>query len=153
MIYGGVFDPEKLSNEFFWSFETSLGMLDDQSLNLYFGKANKGLYKLQKRIYTAQRILQYAFAGWIQSIDISESKTTLDFGSDCWFINFNYTDTLQKRFGVNADNIYHIHGDAKDADSIIFGHASHPEMPFAEALVCLVRHIDSITIFAWGCFM
>ena len=43
---------------------------------------------------------------------------------------FNYTDTLLKRFGVKAVNEFHIHGMANEKESIIVGHATHPEYPY-----------------------
>lgn len=46
------------------------------------------------------------------------------------FVNFNYTDTLLKRFGVKAVNEFHIHGMANEKESIIVGHATHPEYPY-----------------------
>ena len=33
-------------------------------------------------------------------------------------------------FGVDARNDFHIHGSASDLNSIVVGHASHPEKPF-----------------------
>lgn len=45
------------------------------------------------------------------------------------FINFNYTDTLHKCMGVKEELEYHIHGEADDSESIIFGHNEHPQEP------------------------
>lgn len=45
------------------------------------------------------------------------------------FINFNYTDTLHKCMGVKEEFEYHIHGEAGDSKSIIFGHNDHPQEP------------------------
>ena len=47
------------------------------------------------------------------------------------FINFNYTDTLRKRFGVDEMREFHIHGEATDKKSIVFGHNRHPQEPEA----------------------
>lgn len=134
LIYGNPFEPNVLPSEFFWSFETSLDKLDDHQLNYYFGKSNKGIYNLQETIQNAQEILQEVFGNWIASINIECAEPKYDFSDDCYFINFNYTKTLQKRFGVKDTNIYHIHGDAEDIESLVFGHATHPEMPFSELI-------------------
>lgn len=134
LIYGNPFEPNILPSEFFWSFETSLDKLDDHQLNYFFGKSNKGIYNLQETIQSAQEILQEVFGNWIASINIECAETKYDFSDDCYFINFNYTKTLQKRFGVKDTNIYHIHGDAEDIESLVFGHATHPEMPFSELI-------------------
>lgn len=134
LIYGNPFDPNTLPSEFFWTFETSLDKLDDQRLNWYFGKSHKGVYNLQETIHQAQEILREAFGSWIVSISIEDAETAYSFTDDSYFINFNYTKTLQKRFGVKEGNIYHIHGEAEDAESLVFGHATHPEVAFPELI-------------------
>ena len=65
---------------------------------------------------------------------ITSAKSNYNFGDNSYFINFNYTDTLEKRFGVDEINDYHIHGEATDPEDIIFGHSSHPEMAFPELM-------------------
>ena len=131
-VYGDPFDPQKLPSEFFWSFETSLDKMDDQQLILYFGRTKKGIDQLQETVEQAQTILRHLFSEWILSLDISKADSEYQFGDDCFFVNFNYTDTLEKRFKVPENSIYHIHGDAEHPDSIIFGHATHPETAFKE---------------------
>lgn len=136
LVYGDPFDPQKLPSEFFWSFETSLDKMDDQQLSLYYGTSKKGINQLRETVEQAQAILRHLFCGWILALNITEESSKYHFGDDSFFINFNYTDTLEKRFGVHRHNIYHIHGDAEHPDSIIFGHATHPETAFEE----LVEH-------------
>lgn len=51
------------------------------------------------------------------------------FGKNCLFINFNYTDTLHKSLGIQEEYEFHIHGEAKESESIIFGHNKHPQEP------------------------
>lgn len=133
-VYGDIFNPDRLPDEFFWTFEASLAHLDDQSLNLYFGKTSHGLYQLQETVERAQTILQCAFSRWIQSMIIASADSGYRFGNDSYFISFNYTDTLQHRFHVLNDDVEYIHGDATDAESIVFGHTTHPELPFSELM-------------------
>ena len=39
------------------------------------------------------------------------------------FINFNYTLTLEKLYGISGDDVYHIHGKVGDSkEKILFGH-------------------------------
>ena len=40
-IFGDIFNPKKLPGEFFWNFESSMALLDDQNIALYFGKSYK----------------------------------------------------------------------------------------------------------------
>lgn len=65
----------------------------------------------------------------IASISITKEDAGYQFGDNCVFINFNYTDTLRKRFGVDEMREFHIHGEATDKKSIVFGHNRHPQEP------------------------
>lgn len=134
LIYGDPFHPDKLADDFFCTFEISLAQLDDQLINQYFGKTHRALYQMQESIDRAQTILREAFGGWIASVDIPKEKADYQFPDDCFCINFNYTGTLQRRFGVSGIRDYHIHGEADDIESMIFGHATHPELPFPELM-------------------
>ena len=134
MIYGDIFNPTSLSEDFFWNFESSTALLDDQNIINYFKKTNRGLYNLQETVGDAQKILQKAFGDWIHSIVIETKDSGYRFDDSCYFINFNYTYTLEKRFGVDENKDYHIHGDADDPESIVFGHSTHPETAFPELM-------------------
>ena len=134
MIFGDIFRPQALPEEFFWNFESSIALLDDQYIINYFKKSKRGLYKLQKTVRKAQQILQKLFCDWIKSIEIVPGDSGYKFDDSCYFINFNYTDTLVKRFGIDKNSDYHIHGEADDPDSIIFGHSTHPETAFQELM-------------------
>lgn len=143
MIFGDIFSPSSLPDEFFGSFESSMALLDDQNIINYYPKSNRGLYALQDTVQKAQAILQKLFGDWIGSIAIDTAEPQYTFDDSCYFINFNYTDTLEKRFGVNEDVDYHIHGDAADLESMIFGHSTHPETAFKELMVQkLIRTLD-----------
>lgn len=130
LFYGDPYNPKKLPPEFWCDFETSLDKVDDQEINHYFGKTGDGLKEIQRCANNAQRILREIFSNWIQSIAITEEKPEYAFGDHCLFVNFNYTDTLLKRFGVCERKELHIHGTATERESIIFGHATHPEKPY-----------------------
>ena len=132
LLYGDILKPSELPQEFFWNFEAATALIDDQKLINNFEKSYKGLYQLQQLVDDAQRILRKAFCDWIKSIHIIPANTGYSFDENCYFINFNYTDTLEKRFNVN--NVNYIHGNAGDDDSIIFGHSTHPELAFPELI-------------------
>ena len=111
LVYGDPFAPKELDDDFWGSFEISLDKIDAE------------------RIHNAKRILQEAFCRWIATVDITPKDTPYAFGENCLFLNFNYTDTLHKRFGVKEENEFHIHGQADDPKSIVVGHANHPHLP------------------------
>ncbi len=125
LIYGDPYQPNELDMGFWNRFESSLDKLDSERINYFFGKKNKQLYKMQKCIENAQKILREAFVGWISTIEIESKISGYKFGHNCFCVNFNYTDTLAKRFGVV--NECHIHGSVEDGEDIIFGHSEHPQ--------------------------
>lgn len=129
LIYGDPFEPGDLDSDFWNNFEKSLADIDAERLNLFFGKEKSDLKKMEKSVRNAKKILTEAFCGWIASIKIDQKDAGFHFGDNCVFINFNYTDTLQKRFGVDDAKEFHIHGEATDKKSIIFGHNKHPQEP------------------------
>ena len=132
IIYGDPFDPSELDDAFWGTFETSLSDVDAERINLFFGKEKSDLRDMRRSIKNASRILKEAFCGWIASIVIEKRETLYHFGENCLFINFNYTDTLLKRFQIDPSDEFHIHGEASDKASIIFGHSDHPQLPTEE---------------------
>ncbi len=44
------------------------------------------------------------------------------------FLNFNYTDTLEKSYLISTNNIFYIHGVASHGEEIILGHATDPDL-------------------------
>ena len=129
IIYGNPFYPGELEDKFWGEFESSLAEIDTFNLNSFFGKEKEDLIEMNESIRNAKRIFREAFCRWISEIVIDSKETDYHFGDNCLFVNFNYTDTLLKRFGINKLNEYHIHGEATNKKSIIFGHSSHPQTP------------------------
>lgn len=130
LVYGDPFSPEELDDAFWNTFELSLDKVDSERLNLFFGKTEEELYELQEAVENAQNILREAFSAWIQSIPVASCDSGYTFGEDCYCINFNYTNTVESRFGCPKE--YHIHGEKEDGIDIVFGHASHPQRPIQE---------------------
>lgn len=62
------------------------------------------------------------FNAWIEGIDISVASKKMQFGLNDRFFTFNYTSTLQLVYGIDVDNIHHIHGRTDNYDELIFGH-------------------------------
>ncbi len=132
LVYGDPFQPNELDELFWGNFESSLNKIDDQKLNLFFGKERNDLKEMSRSIKNAKKILTTAFCDWIVSLEINKQNQKYKFGDNCIFINFNYTDTLVKRFGINPCIVHHIHGESSDKSSIVFGHSSHPEYPLMD---------------------
>ncbi|WP_455780443.1 bacteriophage abortive infection AbiH family protein [Megasphaera elsdenii] len=45
---------------------------------------------------------------------------------ECYFLTFNYTDTLEIIYNISSDRICHIHGRIERGESPIFGHGEEP---------------------------
>jgi len=84
-------------------------------------------YEVDRVVEALSRTLLSHFSDWIRQLAIPTSKgiekfrLPLDLSSQ--YLSFNYTDTLQKTYGVPNKNITHIHGVAIDPKSdLILGH-------------------------------
>ena len=69
-------------------------------------------------------ILQYCFERWVADCQsmITASQYTYIEKDDSYFINFNYTDTIEWLYKIQDDRVLHIHGRASKHDKLIFGH-------------------------------
>ena len=63
------------------------------------------------------------FREWIEQIEISVVSKKMQFDKRGRFINFNYTSTLQQLYGINDDDILHIHGRFDAYEELVFGHS------------------------------
>ncbi|MFN3880103.1 MAG: bacteriophage abortive infection AbiH family protein [Nitrincola lacisaponensis] len=62
------------------------------------------------------------FRDWVNGIDASVAERRLAIKEDSQYINFNYTSTLETIYGIDKNNVLHIHGRAEACDELIFGH-------------------------------
>lgn len=87
-------------------------------------------YELQKRIDLITEELKKRFTEWVLQLklpaDAADKKIPINL--DSRFINFNYTDTLQKLYNVADKNVFYIHNKAVDNSStLILGHSRNPK--------------------------
>lgn len=123
-------------NDNSWSnFEKDLGKFD---CKYFFDKINNidilhenfklsSIYDLEDQLNqeTDKLINQIrdAFESWIEEIDLDSADKKLSLKKNALFLNFNYTLTLEKVYGISPDKIFHIHGDIKrEKMELIFGH-------------------------------
>lgn len=69
------------------------------------------------------------FKGWVDSICIDKihRDNSLKFPNDAYFLNFNYTKTLEQVYGISEERILHIHN---DKDEYVLGHNQEKEIPY-----------------------
>lgn len=72
-------------------------------------------------------LIKDAFTEWVQSIEIPKRNLDSIFVDNAAFISFNYTDTLEKLYGIQRQNIWYIHGSVMQYTELIFGHGDELE--------------------------
>ena len=87
-------------------------------------------YEVQNKIGIITEDLKKRFTEWILQLslptDAADKMISLTANSS--FINFNYTDTLQKLYNIKDKNIFYIHSKAVDSNStLILGHSRNPK--------------------------
>jgi hypothetical protein len=55
-----------------------------------------------------------------------EDVKLLNLNRESKFLNFNYTDSLEKYYNVSNEDIFHIHGKASNGDKLKLGHGFNP---------------------------
>ena len=127
-------------SDLLWSrFEEALGYLDyDYLLDVYRDEVDIGLdspglcaHNMIQTIVDIRRTLESlpdALNEWISTIDVTDIDqlpliNTYMIDSDNYFINFNYTNTLECVYNIDYTHIYYIHGSQYHEDLLVLGHA------------------------------
>ena len=87
-------------------------------------------YEVQQRIDLITSTLTQQFTTWVIQLSLpnnaNENMVSVD--KDATFINFNYTDTLERLYKVPPGQILYIHNKAVDINStLILGHSRNPK--------------------------
>ena len=127
-------------SDLLWSrFEEALGYLDyDYLLDVYRDEVDIGLdspglcaHNMIQTIVDIRQTLESlpdALNEWISTIDVTDIDqlpliNTYMIDSDNYFINFNYTNTLECVYNIDYTHIYYIHGSQYHEDLLVLGHA------------------------------
>lgn len=141
----GLPDIRDNDAEYLWSsFESTLSELDSEGAleNSSEFLANPGSSDFRDRDWGAFAIeignfvstltegMKETFVEFIQNVEYPacQKLELLDLARDAKYINFNYTDTLERYYAIKSDHILHIHGKVDDKGSeIVLGHGIGPE--------------------------
>lgn len=87
--------------------------------------------ELQYHFVNLKQQFQETFSDWCRSIDVTQAKRKriphLD--SNGLFLTFNYSDTLERVYGIPEANVLHIHGRSSKTNSeLIVGHNNHASL-------------------------
>jgi hypothetical protein len=89
-------------------------------------------YELEKVVEALSEGLLAAFNEWVRTIvipptnSVAVPRARIDLTAR--FINFNYTSTLQRLYGVPDPQVWHIHGSTTSSEPLVLGHAWKPEL-------------------------
>lgn len=112
LIYWLVDEVSNSKSDMKWSdFETYLSELNIQAILNKWGYTVENVMKIQE---TLNDISGFFFR-WVNTIDLSKAKKKLNMekmikGDENLVLSFNYTETLEKIYGVCEHSICHIHG-------------------------------------------
>ena len=78
-----------------------------------------------QRIHDTFQYISKFFSDWINTIEVEKARkkdmfVNIACGGDSFFLNFNYTLTLEKVYNIPEKNVFHIHG--LTGNNIIVGH-------------------------------
>lgn len=84
-------------------------------------------FELERVVNAVSTTLQRRFAEWIRQLSIPTGtdfkENLLQLDPSARYLSFNYTQTLQKIYGIPDNQILHIHGNASDpTDQLVLGH-------------------------------
>ena len=136
---------EYLSIEYDWAdFEKSLSTIDTDSLidnasNVLVSYTDDDWsdashhdyqYEIEQVVQQLSNILEKHFIDWLLNISIPNRKKAnqqlLKLDTNATYLNFNYTNTLQKIYKIKKSKILHIHGSLKNQNDIVLGHNWKP---------------------------
>lgn len=119
------------------SFEEALSFLDYEQVQennyCYFldygddkwrDSANHDFQYMIEEDLAFAKDISYYFSKWILSINTSVPPVVSSniFNTNSLFLNFNYTNTLEKVYDIPASKILYIHGNALRGNNLILGH-------------------------------
>ena len=129
------------SPDLWGDFEESLGFMDrgmamdavDDAFDSDDANAECSVETGLSDMVSIEEDLPRFFLSWLRTLraegPVWEPPVPLE--RDARYIDFNYTDLLESRYGIPRGNILYIHGSVADGgDSIVMGHGSDPERSY-----------------------
>lgn len=129
-------NPQKNELELWCDLESALGNLDFQAAfdiateDVEMEEGHEGRYQAQMEDAPEYSLgmmfdaFHAIFDKWVNHIDINVEplQNIRHFDTNGRFLSFNYTDTLEKVYGISREHINYIHGRRNSNDEIIVGH-------------------------------
>lgn len=92
-----------------------------------------------------------AYHNWVNSIEINGIEKIYNLNPESLFFTFNYTDTLETEYGINKNQVTHIHGSRLNDDEYIIGHNNYRDQ-YSENIAnyssffCSLENIKQIVV-------
>ena len=77
------------------------------------------------RLDSVRESISLKFTEWVKTLDGVKIKKKIELPEACLYISFNYTDTLERVYGIKENRIVYIHGKASRGDELIYGHGKN----------------------------
>ena len=77
-------------------------------------------YYIESECEDLLKSIRSGFEEWIQTLSLVKCEKLFHLDSGSYYLTFNYTETLEKVYGIPVNQILHIHN--KVGDPLIFGH-------------------------------
>jgi hypothetical protein len=90
-------------------------------------------FDIEQAVKAISKTLRSRFEEWVRQLHIPDpshinASVRLPIDQSATFLNFNYTPSLQRLYGVPNDRVLHIHGAAADPDArLVLGHGWEPQ--------------------------
>lgn len=112
-----------------------------------------GQYVAEDEIGSLVSDIKGTFTDWVGSLPnpVSDKRIKLD-KEDAFFINFNYTDTLQTLYNVPTSDLLYIHGNVGVGTELVLGHNrpySELEAEFAPDSPEPPENLDGVELAEW----
>ena len=77
------------------------------------------------RLDSIRKAISSRFNEWVKTLDGVKIEKKMELPEACLYISFNYTDTLERVYGIEENRIVYIHGKASRGDELIYGHGKN----------------------------
>ena len=77
------------------------------------------------RLDSVREVISLKFTKWVKTLDGVKIKKKIELPEASLYISFNYTDTLERVYGIAENRIVYIHGKASRGDKLIYGHGKN----------------------------
>lgn len=131
LLYNSLEEYIDVSGEWWNEFERNLSEFDVPKLikDTPIGNSPRDFrlpvsysYPASGRLNSMVKELSRSFTKWVKSLDGIPVKKIIDLPESKLYVSFNYTNTLERIYGINENRILYIHGKASRGDKLIFGH-------------------------------